>query len=145
MYNRVHYTYQRILVPLDGSELAEAILDHVEQAARAFSAEVVVLTVLPATGVVPELAREDITQATSYLDRMKQRLTDKGLKVQTTIRYGDPADEIIDYARVNDIDLIAMSTHGRSGISHLIFGSVAEKVLRGTRSPVLLIRSPGSE
>jgi len=145
MYKDVHCTYKRILVPLDGSELAEAILGHVEQAARAFGAEVIALTVLPATGVVPDLAREDIVQATSYLDGIKQRLTDKGLKAQTAIRYGDPADEIIDYAQVNDIDLIAMSTHGRSGISHLIFGSVSEKVLRGTSKPILLIRSPQPE
>lgn len=135
--------YKKILVPLDGSEVAEAILSHIEALAGPLSAEVTLLEVLPETGVLPERARDEITRAKEYLGQVEARLKDKGVKTRSTLRYGKAAAEIIDYAKVNDIDLIAMSTHGRSGVSRWVFGSVADKVLRGTNIPILLIRAPG--
>lgn len=134
--------YNKILVPLDGSELAETVLSHVE--AIAHEAEVILLRVLPATGVLPATAEAERSAARESLERAKKRLQQKGINARTTIRHGeDAALEITDYAEVNDVDLIAMSTHGRSGVSRWIFGSVAEKVLRGTNKPILLVRAPG--
>lgn len=136
--------YKKILVPLDGSELAETVLPHIEAIALAPEAEVVLLRVLPATGVLPTTAEAERNAARESLERAKKRLQEKGIEARITIRHGeDAAVEITDYAEVNDVDLIAMSTHGRSGVSRWIFGSVAEKVLRGTNKPILLIRAPG--
>jgi nucleotide-binding universal stress UspA family protein len=73
--------YRRILVPLDGSALAEAVIPHAERMAAALGSEVVLLRVLPATGVVPDVAREDIAQATMYLKGIEKRLADQGRKV----------------------------------------------------------------
>ncbi|MFQ5886885.1 MAG: universal stress protein [Anaerolineae bacterium] len=134
--------YKKILVPLDGSELAETVLSHVE--ALTPEAEMILLRVLPATGVLPATAEAERSAAQESLERAKERLQEKGIKAHTTIRHGeDAAGEITDYAEVNDVDLIAMSTHGRSGVGRWIFGSVAEKVLRGTNKPILLVRVPG--
>ncbi len=136
--------YKKILVPLDGSELAECILAQVEDMALAHQAEVILLQVLPATGVLPHQAEAEAKTARHYLNKVKGRFQAKGIKTTTTIRHGeDAAIEITDYAQVNEVDLIAMSTHGRSGVGRWIFGSVAEKVLRGTNKPILLVRCPG--
>jgi len=137
--------YDTILVPLDGSELATAILPHVKAVAAGHQAEVILLEVLPATGVVADVAAEEQQEAEDHLMAVVQDLKDAGVKARHTIRHGaDAAAEIVDYADVNDVDLIAMSTHGRSGVGRWVFGSVASKVLRGTTRPILLIRSPGA-
>lgn len=136
--------YKKILVPLDGSEVAECILSQVEDVALAHQAEVILLQVLPATGVLPHQAEAEAKAARNYLNKVKGRFQAKGVKTTTTIRHGeDAAIEIADYAQVNEVDLVAMCTHGRSGVGRWIFGSVAEKVLRGTNRPILLIRAPG--
>ncbi len=136
--------YKKILVPLDGSELAETVLSHIEAIVLAHEAEVILLRVLPATGVFPATAEAERSAARESLERARKRLQEKGINARTTIRHGeDAAMEITDYAGVNDVDLIAMSTHGRSGVSRWMFGSVAEKVLRGTNKPILLVRVPG--
>jgi len=135
--------YDKILVPLDGSELAEGILPHVEGMAGGHQAEVILFQVLPATGTIAEVAAEQRHEADEYLGGVEKRLSEKGIDVRHSIRHGaDPAAEIVDYADVNDVDLIAMSTHGRSGVSRWVFGSVASKVLRGTVKPILIIRPP---
>lgn len=137
--------YDRILVPLDGSEVAEAILPHIEAMAAGHQAEVILFHVLPATGVVADVAAQQRKEADEYLGGVEKGLSEKGIDVRHSVRHGaDEAAEIVDYAEVNDVDLIAMSTHGRSGISRWVFGSVASKVLRGTNKPILLIRSPGA-
>jgi len=122
--------YDRILVPLDGSDLAKAIVPKVQAMAAAHGSEVTLLTVLPATGVLPQTAAQQRAEAEGHLMEAEQELLDAGVKAQHTIRHGaDAASEIVDFAEVNDIDLIAMSTHGRSGIGRWVFGSVASKVL----------------
>ncbi len=137
--------YDRILVPLDGSEVAEAIMPHVEAMAAGHQAEVILLQVLPATGVVADVAAQQRRDADEYLDGVEKRFQEKGINIRHSVRHGaDEAAEIVDYAEVNDVDLIAMSTHGRSGVSRWVFGSVASKVLRGTGKPILLVRSPGA-
>jgi nucleotide-binding universal stress UspA family protein len=135
--------YDTILVPLDGSELAKAILPHVKAVAAGHQAEVILLEVLPATGVVADVAAEERQEAEDHLKAVEQELLDGGVKARHTIRHGsDAAAEIVDYADVNDINLIAMSTHGRSGVGRWVWGSVASRVLRGTSKPILLVRSP---
>jgi nucleotide-binding universal stress UspA family protein len=74
---------------------------------------------------------------------MAQKLRGDGISVRIAVAFGRPAQEIVDFAEREDIDLIVMSTHGRSGMSRWILGSVADKVLRGTHLPVLLVRPPG--
>ncbi|TKJ30178.1 MAG: universal stress protein [Chloroflexi bacterium B3_Chlor] len=137
--------YDTILVPLDGSELAKAIIPHVKAMAAGHQAEVILLHVLPATGVVPDVAAKERQEAEEELSEVEDELIKDGVKARKAIRHGaDPAAEIVDYADVNDIDLIAMSTHGRSGVGRWVWGSVASRVLRGTSAPILLIRSPGA-
>ncbi len=135
--------YRKILVPLDGSEIAESILPHVKDIAVTHQAEVILLGVLPATGVLPSAAEREMMEARNYLSSVEKRLQQQGVNARFTIRHGEDAAEITDYAEVNDIDLIAMSSHGQGGIGRWIFGSVAEKVLRGTNKPILLVRAPG--
>jgi len=135
--------YRKIVVPLDGSEIAESILPHVKDMAVAHQAEVILLRVLSATGVLPSAAEREAMEARNYLSAVEERLKRQGVNARFTIRHGEDAAEIIDYAEVNDVDLIAMSSHGRSGVGRWIFGSVAEKVLRGTNKPILLVRAPG--
>jgi nucleotide-binding universal stress UspA family protein len=137
--------YERILVPLDGSDLARAILPRVQAMAAALGSEVILLQVLPESGVLPKTAAKERREAEKHLKAATQELLDGGANARYTIRHGaDAAAEIVDYAEVNDVDLIAMSTHGRSGISRWVLGSVASKVLRGTSRPILVIRAPGA-
>jgi nucleotide-binding universal stress UspA family protein len=141
--------YERVLVPLDGSELAEAILPFAEQVAGPLGAEVVLLSVvevpyteaLTTAGVVsPDTFRLRELDAQRYLAEVEQRLSRKGLRARTGVGFGLPADEILAAARTGGVDLIAMSTHGRSGLGRALFGSVAEAVLRDSSVPILLIR-----
>jgi len=137
--------YDKILVPLDGSELAKAIVPHVQAMAARHQSEVILFQVLPATGVLPKTAAKEQKEAEDHLMEVEQALLNEGVNARYSIRHGsDAAAEIVDYAEVNDVDLIAMTTHGRSGVSRWVLGSVASKVLRGTSKPILLIRSPGA-
>jgi nucleotide-binding universal stress UspA family protein len=137
--------YERILVPLDGSDLARAIVPRVQALAAAHGSEVILLSVLPASGALPDTAEKQRAAAEKHLMEVEQQLLGEGLKVKHTIRHGsDPAAEIVDYAEVNKVDLIAMSTHGRGGIGRWVFGSVAARVLEGSSKPILLVRSPGA-
>ena len=84
-------------------------------------------------------------EAEHSLARAKKRLTDAGLSVRVEVLFGQPAERIAEYAMKKKVDLIAMSTHGRSGLSRWVFGSVTEKVLRAVVVPILLIRPPGAD
>ena len=140
--------YKKILVPLDGSALAEAILPHVTEVARIHNAEVVLLRVALAhafPGVDPTEGQvEAVREAEKYLEAMEKEQKERHVKVSSVVRYGHPAEEILDHAAFAVIDLIAMSTHGRSGVSRWVLGSVAEKVLRASSTPLLLVRAPGA-
>jgi nucleotide-binding universal stress UspA family protein len=136
----------KILVPLDGSELAESALtdaidlvseDGVLVLVRAAEAHV-----LPGTD--PILAQIDVVaEAERYLAAVKDHLEKRGVPhVETHAWYGPPAASIIDAAKVYKPDLIVMTTHGRGGVGRLIYGSVAESVLRGTTVPIFLRRPP---
>jgi nucleotide-binding universal stress UspA family protein len=137
--------YKKILVPLDGSDIAEAILPEIEKVAIASKTRISLLHVI----YVYPIPWEDMTrldaisrrEAKEYLGRIEERLKGKGFNVESHVRQGNDAGEILDYCEQSDIDLIAMSTHGRSGVKRWLLGSVAEKVMRHTTKPVLLVRS----
>jgi nucleotide-binding universal stress UspA family protein len=151
--------YQKILVPLDGSELAECVLPHVETVARGCSTvEIVLLRVCDAPSILADYPEgkgkswdkhvERMTtnaeqQCNIYLGDVEKQLRDQGFNVRIESRLGKPAEEIVDYANKNEVDLIIMASHGRSGVSRWAYGSVADKVLRSTCVPVLLVKVPG--
>lgn len=142
--------YKKILVPLDGSELAEQVLPHVSQLAGCTGAEIVLLRVpsepvydyvAPNTEVVLEMRRDIEMGAQVYLDEIATELRAMNLAVSTLVVWGAPVqDTILQVAREINADLIAMSTHGRSGIARLVIGSVADDVVRHAPVPVLLAR-----
>jgi len=139
--------FKKILVPLDGSSLAEAILPQVIELARALGAELLLLRVaiahvFPGADPTEEEVRV-VHEAEEYLQTLRSKLAGKGVPIGTAVRYGKPPPEIISHIADNKVDLVAMSTHGRSGLSRLVMGSVAEEVVRNARVPVLLWRAPG--
>jgi nucleotide-binding universal stress UspA family protein len=146
--------YKRAVVPLDGSPVAEAIIPFILEIAGPLDLEVVLLRVLqPIPPEVIEGSRHVVVEdvqargmdAEEYLAPIAAELRGKGVRVRTLVRRGEPAAEIVEAAREADADLIAMTTHGRSGLRRLIFGSVAEAVLRRAELPVFLMRMTEAE
>jgi nucleotide-binding universal stress UspA family protein len=165
--------YKKILVPLDGSKLAECALPHAEELARGCEvAEVILVSVTervqgyraiegsterivgsgggwgssmapPGQRLVPEATGKKEKQAQRYLDRVAKTLAAKGINVSTDVLLWKPAEAIVGYAKQYECDLIIMASHGRSGPSRWAYGSVADKVLRSSCIPVLMIRAPG--
>ncbi len=143
---------RRILIPLDGSPLAEAIIEHSVHIGRIMDAEYTLLRVVDPTVLGLSVQDENVAasaivqslkdRAQAYLDRQAEALRARGLQVDAVVTVGEPSACILDYARAHSIDLIAMATHGRGGFSLLLLGSVADKVLRGSSLPLLLY-SPG--
>ena len=140
--------YKKILVPLDGSPLAEAVLPHAEALARSEGAEIVLLRVAvtparylfahnPAEGnnIIKMLEKE----AKDYMKAEVSKLQDEGIKVTGVTRDGAAPDTILEVAEETNADVIAMSTHGRSGVQRWLMGSVAEKVVHHAHIPVMLI------
>lgn len=143
--------YERILVPLDGSTLAEAALVHARAMARQFECKVILLRVVvsPYAIAAPDLilagyddGQENfIKAAQEYLQGVAIDLQASGLQVTTRICEGPVAEAIIDHARDEKVDMIVMSTHGRGGLSRWVYGSVADRVLQAAPCPVLLVRA----
>jgi nucleotide-binding universal stress UspA family protein len=127
--------YRKVLVPLDGSELAERAIIYAKSLARAKGSEIILFTVSVASD--GHLDRP----IKAYLELKAKELQSQGIKASIAISYGNIADEIIKFADKNKVDLIIISTHGHSGINRWVLGSVATKVLHGTCTPVLLIKS----
>lgn len=136
--------FKKILVPLDGSKLAEKILSRVEWLAKTHDAEVTLLRVAIASsfpGTDPVQHQLSVVrEAEEYLAKVEGWLRDVGVRVNSVVRYGHDAQEIVDHARDRDFDLIAMSTHGRSGLAQFVLGSVANKVINTAPVPILLYR-----
>ena len=139
----------KMLVPLDGSKLAEQALTKALDIAEGRKPTLVLLraaeaSTWPGADPTDEQVRV-VREAEEYLDGVKAALARKGTrKVETSVWYGPPASAIVEAAGVTKADLIVMTTHGRSGLGRLILGSVAEAVLRGTSLPILLLRSDGA-
>ncbi|MBI3756814.1 MAG: universal stress protein [Deltaproteobacteria bacterium] len=140
---------EHILVGLDGSPLAESILAYVGALAKDIGAQVTLLHVVPvspslrsgdSSRFLGPLIEQEETQAYGYLRGVTQQLIAAGLKVQSRVMVGDAATEIVRTAQHEKVDFIALATHGRSGLQRWVYGSVAEKVLHTTRTPLLLVR-----
>ncbi|MDO8568764.1 MAG: universal stress protein [Dehalococcoidales bacterium] len=149
--------YNKILVPLDGSELAECVLPHVETIAKGCGvATVTFLRVvepfyMPAGGEgytvsekqIAQIEAEGKKEAKEYLGQLLRRLEYSTAKVKTEVIKGHAAESIADYATKNQFDLVVIATHGRSGVSRWVWGSVADRILRSVCIPVLMVRAPG--
>jgi nucleotide-binding universal stress UspA family protein len=138
-----------MLVPLDGSELAEQALAKALEFAEGGEPTLLLVRAAEAStwpGVDPTDEQVRVVHdAEQYLDAVRANLAAKGFrKVETSVWYGPPASAILEAARVAKADLIVMTTHGRSGFGRLILGSVAEAVVRGTSIPILLLRAAGA-
>ena len=138
-----------ILVPLDGSTVAEAALAPAVALAREAGAKLVLLRAAEAHTLPtadPIQAQVDVMrEAQEYLARARARVAGAGVtNVEVSAWYGPPVEAIVEAARYREADLIVMSSHGRSGVARLIMGSVAERVLRSTRVPILVIRPDGA-
>jgi len=136
---------RKILVPLDGSELAEGALPEAIDLCGT-GATLVLLRATEATRLRMTDATEAqvavVEEAQTYLDGVAERARKAGVAtVETTVWYAPPGEAIVEAARLRDIDLIVMNTHGRSGLGRLVMGSVADTVLRGTTTPILLVRA----
>jgi nucleotide-binding universal stress UspA family protein len=141
-----------ILVPLDGSKLAEEVIPHAIALTRQRGVATKIMLINVVKPAAPRLSAEDrsllgedvaslSTAGEQYLKKLARKLTDDGLSVEYEQLVGDPAEEIVRYAAAYQPRLIVMSTHGRSGFSRFVFGSVAENVLRRLqKTPVFLIR-----
>jgi nucleotide-binding universal stress UspA family protein len=136
--------FKKILVPLDGSKLAEGIVPRVEALAKIHGGEVTLLRVALAhtfPGADPtEHQVHVVREAEQYLAKVENNLKSVGVKVNSVVRYGNDAQEIVSHAKERDFDLIAMSTHGRTGLGQFVLGSVATKILHTSTVPVLLCR-----
>jgi nucleotide-binding universal stress UspA family protein len=143
--------YHKILVPLDGSKRAEAILPHVEELARRYEAEVILLEVveLPVL-MLPDSVSLEVYQigidrvaeaAQAYLTELKESLESRGITARMLIGDGPVVAAIIDAAEREEADLIALASHGRTGLPSVFYGSVAMGVLHRVDRPLLLIRS----
>ena len=138
-----------ILVPLDGSTLAEGALTRAAELAVASGAGILLVRAAFARtfpgGDPIEAQVAVIKDAEAYLTGIAARLRTLGVKdVRPSVWYGTPATAIIDAAQLHHVDLIVMMSHGRSGLGRLVMGSVAESVLRGTTTPILLLREAGA-
>jgi nucleotide-binding universal stress UspA family protein len=138
-----------VLVPLDGSTLAEGAIPRAAEMAVASGARMILLRATSAhmyPGADPIEAQVAVVrEAEAYLADVAARVRALGVKdVRTSTWYGEAASAIVDAAVFNHADLIVMTTHGRSGLGRLVMGSVAESVLRGTTMPILVLRDGGA-
>lgn len=156
--------YKRILVPLDGSERAEKILPHVETLASLSKSTVILLDVIEpvSAGFTPSMsmmvtpppqeleiywksmqAAED--EAKEYIQKQAERLNKMKIETEVVIVRGDPVNSIVNTAREKNADLIAMTSHGRTGLERVFYGSVTSGVLHKVDRPLLLIRAQNGE
>ena len=152
--------FKKILVCLDGSKLAEEIIPYVAEEARCLG-KVIILCVVPVPQIDVPLGvpgapgtpvrtesmlkgyRTEIAEAPAYLEKQAKKLRDKGLDVECVVLQGSAGELIVKYAVDNKIELVALATHGHSGLRRVVFGSTAEYVLSKVGLPVLLITPRG--
>ena len=145
---------RRVLVPLDGSPVAEAVIPFVSRIARPLGLEIVLLRAVPRvtpqitegsrpTSIVDDMERL-AREAGEYLQAIADRVSADRLRVSTLVRVGDAHAEILAGARECEADLIAMTSQGRSALARLFFGTVAEAVLRRSHVPVFIVRTAGA-
>ena len=142
--------FQRILVPLDGSKLAEGVLPYAAALAKKLQAQITLLSIVPHEELsskdadqpdyMHDLEEKSRTITTDYLHDSETRLQGEGVRVDTVTKVGNAPGIIVSYAEEGEFDLIAMSIRGRSGITRWMMGSVADHVLQATSTPLLLIK-----
>jgi nucleotide-binding universal stress UspA family protein len=141
--------YKRVLIPFDGSALAEQALPHAIAQAGCFQAELILLKVLEpfphargmSLGDLERIKQQASTWAREYLERLAADVKQQGITAQAVTIDGRPHVQIPQFAETNHVDLIVMSTRGQSGLSRWLMGSVADRVVRGATVPVLLVRT----
>jgi nucleotide-binding universal stress UspA family protein len=143
--------YKKILVPLDGSELSESSLIHMKAISQGLRVpEVVLLRVVEPFHYIR--VDNDTIQSTQdklkehakrYLDGVAEKIKREGIHAGTVVLDGDVSRNILDYIKVNDVDLVIMTTHGLSGMARWTLGSVAEKIVRHSKAPVLIVVPTG--
>jgi len=144
--------YKKILVPLDGSKRAEGILPHVEQLAQKYQSTVILMQVIELMPIVAPAGQPDMTFYQIEFDRRRQivedylreiqsNLNEKGIETKYAIIEGAVVASVIEISRQEDVDLIAMASHGRSGLAQVFYGSVAAGLLQRVDRPLLLIRA----
>jgi nucleotide-binding universal stress UspA family protein len=140
--------YRRAIVALDGSQVAETIMPFIFEIAGPL-AVTLVRVIVPVRRAIVEGAAQPVFEdpavaridAEEYLAALAAELRHRGISVKTEVRHGEAADEILKAAHESNADVIAMTTHGRTGFGRLLFGSIAETVLRSSELPVFLMRS----
>ena len=145
--------FRCILVPLDGSPLAEQAMPLATALAQKFGSEIILLRVLDIPGPIPSTSHPEVTigwvrearaqahqEAQSYLDARQQEVYGQGIKVRALMRDRSPAEDILQLASSEKVDVIVMSAYGQGGLDRWTFGSVADKVARHSPCPVLLVR-----
>jgi nucleotide-binding universal stress UspA family protein len=147
--------YEKILVPLDGSKRAEMIRPHVRELANRFQAAVVLITVIEhiykdGVGETVNLSgRKDfdakVKDSKSYLDGIVAKFQNKGIACKRLIAFGPVVEKIIETANTEDVDLIAMTSHGYGGLARIFYGSVAAGILNRVDRPLFIVRSRWTE
>ena len=141
--------YEKILVPLDGSDLAERAIRHAQEIARGTRSEILLMQavnfpvpVVPEAVLMPDAKwlAEAKKEAAQYLEGIAASLREAEMRVRTLLDERPPADAILHVAAREEVDLIVMSTHGRGGLSRMLMGSVAESVFRATSRTVMLVK-----
>ena len=142
--------YNQILVPLDGSELAEMALPHAESLARKYDTTLVLLSIVTPPTITSrgakamELFEEKINtlmqDADEYLDKLKRKLAEKKIKTEIYTKLGPVVKSILEFADNDDVDLVIIASHGRSGLGRFFFGSVAAGILNRVGQPLMVIR-----
>lgn len=148
--------YQKVVVPLDGSELAECVLPHVEAISGGCQVPEIIFVQAVSnsqnkSGLFLWVSKDQLkkyqtqakTHAEDYLRKVAERTKHDSSIIKWEVIEGEPAESLIDYANKVKADLIIIATHGRSGVSRWVMGSVADRLLRSSCVPVLMIRAPG--
>lgn len=145
--------YRRILLPLDGSSLAEQAIPHAIAQAQSFDAELIILQVVErfedkaqkySSSI--ELAEKDkLDFVKESLKKLAADVREQGVKVRTVALLGRPYVKIIEFAESEQVDLVVICSRGRSGFSRWLMGSVADRVIRGIKIPLLIVRAQNSD
>lgn len=152
--------YKHIMVPLDGSDLAECVLPHVVSIAKSIRGTRISLIRVVDPAVLPtsdptssefgltksdrkQLIKQRFDNAAQYLNDLTADLKWDWTTLNSEVIVGEPAESLAEYANKNHVDLIIIASHGRSGIRRLIMGSIAERIVRSSCAAVLLVRAPG--
>jgi nucleotide-binding universal stress UspA family protein len=147
--------YKKIMVPLDGSKLAECVLPHVESLVKAgqvgelfFVRVIEPFNLLSGEGVprqddIMRLDAEARAEGENYIQSVADRVKSTGVPVRGEVLFGKPSVQLSEYANNGEFDLVIIATHGRSGISRWVWGSVADRLLRAVCMPIFMVRAPG--